>query len=139
MDKTILEAWNEKQNKVREWIAHINQENYDYGLFLEETLRILFPKDDDRILAPDYRRIQQISFGIEGYIIFVVAYQWTQVSVNDCWYTFTNARIFPYKRNILEYIRKDRKGRPSKRQTRQYWMFCRLLMQRMKRMTSKED
>ena len=74
MHKQVLKAWDDHQEEVRNWIATTNLDDMSYRFLLENTLRILFGKEeyDTHNEEPDYTRIVEVDFGdYQGDLIFI--------------------------------------------------------------------
>jgi len=133
MDKDILKAWDENQEAVRAWISTVNNSEFSYELLLENTLKIMFPEDEDGM--PDSSRITKVDNGhYQGTLVFVIGGKGYQPAVEDHWYTSVGYGSCSGC-DTLEGISHYSDELPSAAQIQDYWTLCLHMVQKMKRMT----
>jgi hypothetical protein len=141
MNAQILAAWNEKQSKVREWLATTDQSTHSYESLLKNTLRILFENEGGAIPQglPNHDLITEIDHGdYQGTLVFVIGGSGYQPGVEDHWYTsvyYGSCSGCDTLQGISDY---PSEKLPSEDQVQEYWTLCLHMIQKMKRMTKEE-
>jgi len=140
MNKDIVDAWGKHQEKVKQWIASIeDQGEIDYEMLLKNTLRILFEDENAYSGMPDFKNITQIDYGeYQGTFVFIVGGRTYQPNANEHWYTYVEYGSCSVC-DTLESTRNYRGGPPTTEQVTDYWTLCLHMIQRMKRLGGSDE
>ena len=137
MNKTILNAWDNNNHKLKEYFRGTMQEEYNSYLgLLKKTIEIIFPEEVDeyREFRLDPERITEINHGeYQGTLVFVIADDSYQPNADGHWYTSINYGSCSGC-DTLEAIRNYSDELPNEDQVEAYWTLCLHMMQKIKQM-----
>ncbi len=133
MDKDIINAWDNAQQKLRYYLRTNAQSGYDsYEELLKLSLSFMFSKDDYGMPSSDL--ITKIDNGdYQGTLVFVIGGYGYQPGVDDHWYTSVGYGSCSGC-DTLQSINSYEEGLPSEEQVNGYWTLCLHMIQKMRRM-----
>lgn len=133
MDKEIIENWENKKEKIREYFKNTRQEEYDtYEKIVKLLVKEILPEYD-------YENITVIDDGeYQGTQIFIIPKDMYQPDIEDYLFTHNYYGSCSGCDTLLRISQYD-DGLPTEEQVNDYMQLCLNLIQKLKPLVTKED